>query len=188
MQQILHLLLIGFLLIVLLGLLLLLVSIFFQFRWFVPFVPTPMPIVRTMVDLAALKPGDHVVDLGAGDARFLIEAKKRVPGITCIGYEGAIAVWMLGKFKIWLSGYRDIEFRCQDFMKVDLSRADVIFTYLSMHVMKMLIPKFQKELRLGTRLISHAFRLPDHEPVQVAQVPMRFRGMTHAHKYVWKGE
>ncbi len=188
MQHVFTLFSIGTLLLVLIVLLLLLASLIFQFRWLVPFVPTPMPIVREMVNLANLKPGDHVIDLGAGDARFLIEAKKREPTITCVGYEGAIVVWMLGKIRIYFSGHRDIQFYCKDFMHVSLSDADVVFTYLSMHVMKMLIPKFQRELRSGTRLISHAFRLPHHEPAATSQVPMRFGGLTKAYLYRWNAE
>jgi precorrin-6B methylase 2 len=177
----------AFLLIILVLAILIIVTAAFSFWWMVPFVPTPMPIVRTMLTLADLKPGQVVYDLGAGDGRFLIEAKKREKSIKAIGYEGAFGVWLLAKMWIFLSPVRDIRMVCGNFMKADLAEADVIFTYLSPHVMKALLPKFQKELKPGAKIISHAFRLPGMEPVASAAVPMHFgSGMTKAYCYVLK--
>lgn len=175
-----------FLIVVLVGLVLLIITILFHFWWMVPFVPTPMPIVEEMVKLANLKPGQVVYDLGAGDGRFLIAAKRIEKNISAIGYEGAIGVWMLAKVRIFFSPSRDIRMVCGNFMTADLSKADVIFTYLSIHVMKVLLPKFARELRPGTIIISHAFRLPGLEPIATADVPMRFGGLSKAYCYVWK--
>lgn len=179
--------------IVLLGLITLVIilgiSVGFQLRWLVPFVPTPLPIVETMIDLAELKPGQQVYDLGAGDGRFLIEAKKKEPRILATGIEGSLGVWMLAKVRIWLSGFRDIAMYRKNFFAVDLSSADVLFLYLSIHIMQRLVPKFQSELKPGTLIISHAFSLPGFEPVRTAEVPMFFGSKkTKVRCYRWNGK
>lgn len=165
------------------------VSIIFHLRWGVPYVPTPMPIVRTMIALAELKPDQTVIDLGAGDGRLLIEALRSEPGIHAIGYEGALAVWMLAKIRIFFSGFRTMQMLRKNFFAVDLSNADVIFLYLSSHIMTALVPKFMRELRPGTLIISHAFQLPGCEPVRSAEVPM-FYGIkkTKVRCYRWMGD
>jgi precorrin-6B methylase 2 len=176
---------IAFLAVCVVLLVLLIVTILFHFWWMVPFVPTPWPIVRTMVGLADIKPGQTVCDLGAGDGRFLLEAKRVEPSITAIGYEGAVGVWMLAKIRILFSSHRDIRMVCGNFMKTDLSKADVIFTYLYPHVMTILLPKLQKELRPGTKVVSHAFKLPGLTPIATADVPLRHGpGTSKAYCYV----
>ncbi len=174
------------LILLIIGLLLLLSSIFFHIWWMVPFVPTPMIIVQTMVHLADIKKNDCVIDLGAGDARFLLEAQRKEPTVQCIGYEGSIIVWMLGKVRIWLDAKKSIDFHCANFFLSDLHNADIIFTYLSMQTMKKLLPKFQKELREGTKIVTHAFRIPELTPEKTIDVPMTFGGTTKAYLYVWK--
>ena len=139
---------------------LLILSTSVQAIWMVPFVPTPKAITDGMLDFAELKPGQVVYDLGAGDGRVLLAAEKRVPTIKAIGYEGAIGVWLLSKFRMWLRGSK-VTMLCEDFMKnVDFSDADVIFTYLSIESMKKLKPKFDVQLKDGARVVTHAFRVP----------------------------
>ena len=163
------------------------ISIAFQVRWLVPFVPTPLPIVRAMVDLATLQPHQVVMDLGAGDCRLLIEAKRREPRIRVVGYEGSLGVWMLAWVRIALSGQRGIEISRKNFYTIDLSSANVIFLYISMNAMKKLIPKFRSELKPGTLIISHAFQLPGFSPIRSKDVPMFYGGMTKVRCYQWSG-
>lgn len=130
----------------------------------VPSVPTPMPVVREIVKLAELKAGDHVVDLGAGDGRLLIEAKRSCSGISARGCELIPMVWLMGKMRILFSGLR-LQLSLKNAMKEDLRDADVIFLYLFPKLMKDLLPKFDRELRPKTRIISYMFRLPGRAPV-----------------------
>lgn len=164
---------------------LLIASIVFHLKCRVPFVPTPRRVIDMMIDQAALKDGQLVYDLGAGDGRVLTIAKRRCPGIRAIGYEGAIGVWMFGKFRTWFSG-GGVDLRRENFLRVDLSGADVIFLYLCIDALKLLVPKLQRELRPGTRVISHAFRLPGLEPDFTREVPMLLNGRTKVHVYEWK--
>ncbi len=163
---------------------LLILSTSVQALWMVPFIPTPRPIIDAMIRLAELKPQDTVLELGAGDGRVLFAAEKAEQSIRGIGYEGAIGVWLLAVVRIWLRGSK-VHVHCKDFMHIDLSQADVIFTYLSIASMKRLKPKFERELREGTRIITHAFSLPDLLPDRKEFVKMPMGG-SNVIRYVWK--
>jgi len=163
---------------------LLLITEIRHLKWRVVFVPTASAVVEAMLDLARIRPGDTVVDLGAGDGRLLIAAKRREPTIRVLGYEGAPAVWILAKVRSWLARV-PIDVRFQNFLVQDLSQADVLLLYLSPHVMELLSKKFSRELRPGTRIISHAFRLPGAEHREVREIPRRFGGVHRVYSYVW---
>ncbi|MGE5818315.1 MAG: SAM-dependent methyltransferase, partial [Deltaproteobacteria bacterium] len=52
----------------------------------VPYVPTPQEVVERMLELAQVKKGDVVYDLGSGDGRIVITAAKKY-GVKAIGFE-----------------------------------------------------------------------------------------------------
>jgi len=137
----------------------------------VPYVPTPRKVVQFMIDKANLKGDETVYDLGCGDARILIAAKKKYPDITAIGYELPIGVWMIAKFMVWKSGL-PITIHLQNYLKPNLSDADVIFLYLVPEVMHKLRKKLNEELGKGTKVISHGFAFPDKEPIEVERCPL----------------
>lgn len=139
-----------------------------------PYGGTPPEVVRAMVRLAALRPGDHVVDIGAGDGRILVEAKRRMPSIDATGYEIALAIWMLGKLRITFSGMR-VRLLLRNALRCDLSSTDVLFLYVGPEMMRRLLPKLREELKPGTRIISHTFHLPEHVPVREEFVRVRAR-------------
>ncbi len=152
------------------GVLLLLLATIAMHLWLgAPYVPTPMHIVRRMVALAELKSGDRVYDLGAGDARLLIAAKKQVPGITAIGYELVPTVWLLGTLRIFCSRTR-IFWRMRDVRTADFHDADCIFLYLLPGVLEQLLPIFDQQLKPGTRVISSVFPLAGREPERMETV------------------
>ena len=136
----------------------------------VPYVPSKARVIKEMIKLADLKSGQTVFDLGAGDGRVLIEAKKECPGITAIGVELVPTVWLYGRLRIWLSKAK-ISFWWGDAFYKDLRSADVVFLYLFPDVLKKFEKKFDKELRPGTRVISNAFEFKDREPVTRLKIP-----------------
>ena len=138
---------------------------------FVPYVPSPMKVVEFMIGKANLKGNETVYDLGCGDARLLITAKKQYPNIRAIGYELPLGVWMLAKIRVLLSK-QDVTVRLGNFLRANLSDADVILLYLIPEVMPKLQKKLEAELKKGTRIISHGFELPDRKPVLVERCPL----------------
>lgn len=152
--------------------------------WHMPYVPTPVSVAARMADMAECKTGDKVYDLGCGDGRVLMEAKRKYPGIKAVGYEIALGVWMLAKLRqFWLRS--DVEIHFESFMKKNLADADVIFLYLSPSFMSTLLKKFATDLRPGTRILSHSFQLPDREPQAKDIIDVPFWGRQKIYLYIW---
>jgi len=131
----------------------------------VPFVPTSKKVSRRLIEVANLKDGDQVYDLGCGDGRLLIEAEKQKK-VQGTGYEVSPMAYLLGLFNIFRNKSK-IKINYKNFFKEKISNADVIFLYLIPDIMPKVSKKLQKECRKGTRIISNSFHLPELEPVKV---------------------
>lgn len=136
-----------------------LATLFSHVRTATPYGGTSSAVCAAMIRLAKLRPGDRVVDIGAGDGRLLIAAARACPRITAVGYEAALGVWLVGQMRSWLS-HAKISLHWRDALRQDLSSADVVFLYLGSEMMERVARKFREELRPGTRVVSHFFRLP----------------------------
>lgn len=122
---------------------------------FVPFVPTPMKIVREMIVFAGIKVDDIVYDMGCGDGRLVTEASK-ITGNKSIGIEWKLDVAMMGWVRNFFKKGKAIIKR-GDMYKEDISDADVIFTYLLPHAMDKLETKITKECKDSVVIVSHGF-------------------------------
>jgi hypothetical protein len=162
-----------------------LIAVTFIAHLWVPvvYVPTPHVVVKEMVKLANVKPNDHVFDLGAGDARLLIAAKRKEPGILAIGCELIPTVWALGKLNI-LWSRQQVTFKFQNILRCDLRDADCVFLYLIPSLMEKLKEKFDRELRPGTRVVAYVFRIPGKEPEKEVTVPW-MGGLRAVRLYRW---
>ncbi|MBX6393926.1 MAG: methyltransferase domain-containing protein [Burkholderiales bacterium] len=122
-------------------------------------VGTPDALIERMLDMAEVKPGDYVMDLGSGDGRIPIAAAKR--GARAIGIEYNPDLVELSKRKAEAAGVADrTEFLKADLFETDLSKADVITMYLLPELNMKLRPKLL-ELKPGTRIVSHFFDMED---------------------------
>jgi len=124
----------------------------------VAYVPTPKDIVRRMLHLAGLRPGEILYDLGAGDGRVIIDAVRHFRAIA-IGVE--IDPERISKIRERLvsTGIR-AELIEGDLLEVNLSTANVIAIYLSDSVNAKLAPKLKRELKKGARVVSLDYSLP----------------------------
>lgn len=118
--------------------------------------------------IKALELSDFSVfyDLGCGDARVLVEAKKLYPQIVCRGIEKDGLAFFLARLKV---RNKNIEIKRGDIFEEDLSGASHIFTYLFPELMDELLPKLEKELKPGARLVSCAFAFSKKQPASVIQ-------------------
>ena len=124
-----------------------------------PYVPTPWPILDEMLKLADIKKGEYLIDLGSGDGRLVIEAAKRY-GAQGHGIDIQQPLVKLATDNAVKEGVADrVRFVAGDLFQADLSRADVITVYLLPSIMNKLVPKLVKELRPGTRIVSHDYAL-----------------------------
>jgi len=128
------------------------------------YVPTPMKVVRRMLKLASLKPGEILYDLGCGDGRILVTAAKEY-GARAVGIEvNPLLIW-LAKRRMRRSGLEGkIEVLRGNLFDVDLSRADVVTIYLSQYANNRLKHKLARELKDGARVVSYIFPIEGWRP------------------------
>lgn len=129
---------------------------------YVPFVPTENGVVEKMIEIADLKEGEVIYDLGCGDARILIQAMKKAP-VKGVGIEVSHIVMSLARIKKWWNK-SSVKLLRKNFYDQDLSDADVVICYLFPGVMKKLQEKFEKELKPGARVISYSFPMIEWHP------------------------
>ena len=143
----------------------------------VPFVPTPEPVVRRMLILASVKPGELVYDLGAGDGRILSSAVRefdaRAVGVELHASRYEAMEEMVKRERLGDS----VRLIRGDFLDVDLTNADVVTLYLLTSVNSLLKPKLERELKPGARVVSHDFPIRGWVPSYVE----KFREKYNAH-------
>lgn len=124
-----------------------------------PFVATPMPVVRQMLILAELKPGETLYDLGSGDGRAVIMAAKDF-GAKSVGVELREDLAKKALSNIYELGLdRKAQILQNDIFKIDLSQADVVFLYLTTSANEKIKPKLETELKPGARVVSHDYEI-----------------------------
>lgn len=134
----------------------------------VPFVPTPEVVVERMLWLANVGPNDVVYDLGCGDGRVLTIATTKFGVRKAVGVEIREDLVKIARSKVRELGLENRVFVIHgDFFDVDISEATVVTLFLLTTVNSMLKPKLEKELRSGTRVVSHEFEIPGWTPSRV---------------------
>lgn len=134
------------------------------------FVPTPNEVVDKMLEMAKVTSKDVVYDLGCGDGRIVITAAQKY-GVRAVGIDidpkrieeanaNAKAAKVTDK----------VRFVEGDLFEADIGEATVVTLYLLTRLNEKLKPKLLKDLRPGTRVVSHAFDMGDWVPEQKALV------------------
>ena len=150
----------------------------------VPYVPTPMEVVSTMLELAAPTPDDSLYDLGSGDGRIVIMAAERygTPGLGVELDSGRVAT---ARQSARESGVQDrVRFIRGDLFDVDVSGASIVSLYLLPSVNRELRPKLLRQLRPGSRVVSHDFDMGAWQADSSVQVPEENGG--RANVYFWR--
>jgi ribosomal protein L11 methylase PrmA len=133
-----------------------------------PYVPTSQPIVERMLMLAKVGPKDHVIDLGSGDGRLVITAVSKFKARTGTGVEIDRQLVAVANDNAATAGVSDrVKFIDRDLFRVDTGNATVVTVYLVASMMGDVADKLRKELKPGTRIVSHDYPLPGWRPVSV---------------------
>jgi SAM-dependent methyltransferase len=138
----------------------------------VPYVPTPPEVVERMLDMAGVKPGDFVIDLGSGDGRIAIAAAKR--GARAFGVDidpQRVEEARQNARKAGVEG--KVSFSRQNLFDTRIGEATVLTMYLLRKVNLDLRPRVLDELEPGTRVVSHAFSMGDWKPDGHSEVGYR---------------
>jgi hypothetical protein len=136
----------------------------------VPYVPTPQEVVERMLTLAQVKKGDIVYDLGSGDGRIVVTAAKKY-GVKAVGFEIDPERIKESHENIKKAGVEHlVEIRQQDIRTVDLSPATVLTMYLLPEVNLMIRPNIWKQMKPGSRVVSHDFDMADWKPLKTEHI------------------
>ena len=136
----------------------------------VPFIPTPPDVVDRMLEMAGVKNGDVLYDLGSGDGRIVIQGAKRY-GVRGVGIE--IDADLVQRARDNASKEKVdhlVEFRTQDALTVDVSPATVVTLYMLPEFNSKLRPGFDRQLKSGSRVVSHDFEIQGWVPVRVERI------------------
>ncbi len=136
----------------------------------VPYVPTSQTLVNAMLELASVRPGDVVYDLGSGDGRIVVTAAKRY-GVHGVGIDINPERIQEAEANARAAGVQRLtEFRQEDIFKTDIGEASVVTMYLLPSVNNRMKPKLLRDLKPGTRIVSHAFDIEGWEPLRTIEV------------------
>ncbi len=133
------------------------------------FVASPPGVVDAMLRVARVTRRDTVYDLGSGDGRIVITAAKRF-GARGVGIDidpELIAQSRRNADSAGVAGR--VEFLEQDLFEADLRQATVVTLYLFEELNVRLRPRLLTELRPGTRIVSHQFRIGSWPPAEIVR-------------------
>lgn len=137
------------------------------------YVPTPEQVVEAMLDVAKVTRNDVVYDLGCGDGRIVITAAQKF-GARGVGIDIDPVRIEEANANAKRTGVTDrVKFMLADLFTTDISQASVVTLYLLPSLNVKLMPKLMKELKPGTRIVSHAFDMGDWKPEQTLEVEGR---------------
>ena len=132
-----------------------------------PWWRTNRKTARAICDLAKITRSDLVYDLGCGDGTFIITASKEY-NASAVGIEIEPSRFLISKIRIIFNGLSSkATVKRENFFDTDLSKATVVVVYLIPKTLEKLLPKFQKELKKGTRIVSYKYPLgiKNHESI-----------------------
>src|SRR5437762_5197114 len=133
------------------------------------YVPTPQPVVDKMLELAEVKKGDLVYDLGCGDGRIVVTAAKKY-GCKAVGFDVDPERIKESNENVKKNGVEKlVQIKDQDIFTVDLSKANVVTLYLLPELNVRLIPQLEK-MKPGSRIVSHSFAMEGVKPDKVEKV------------------
>jgi precorrin-6B methylase 2 len=148
------------------------------------YVPTEQVVVEKMLEMAKVKKGDIVYDLGCGDGRIVCTAARKY-GAKGVGVDIdperiKDSIKTMKKFGVTKD---DVDIRQGDALKVtDLEKATVVCFYMLPEFMEKLEPQFQKRLKPGTRVVAHDYPFPNITPDE----QIEFQGPDRVHTlYLW---
>lgn len=132
--------------------------------------PTPMPVVRALLELADVGPQDLVYDLGSGDGRIPITAAKEF-GARGVGIEIDPALVTRAQANAREAGVEDkVEFRLGDMYAADVRPATVVTLFLHPGPNLKLREKLRSDLPAGSRIVSYVWDMGGWTPAEVRRI------------------
>lgn len=139
------------------------------FLGYAPFVSTDTETFKKIIEEIKIKDEAVVYELGCGRARFLRILEKSFPNLNLIGIENLSSLFLITQFVRQLQNSKIVLLK-EDFFKLNLSDADIVYCYLNNATMKKLGEKFKRECKAGTQIISRSFPIHEFTPKKVLTI------------------
>jgi len=135
-----------------------------------PFVGTPPNVVEKMLELAELRPGEILYDLGCGDARIVIMAAQKF-GARAVGIELDDGRFKDSAKRVREAGLEDrVKIVHGNILDISVKDADVVTLYLLTSANERLRPNLERDLKPGARVVSHDFSMPGWKPLRTDEL------------------
>jgi len=132
-----------------------------------PYVSSPVAVVDRMLEMANMKPGETLYDLGCGDGRVLISAVQKYH-VKAVGVEISPKIVAKAQASIRKAGLETQATVLQgNLLDTDLTGADVVIIYLSTPLNAQLRPRLEKYLKPGSRVVSHDYAVPGWKATKI---------------------
>lgn len=137
-----------------------------------PYIPLDRRALECLLDNMPSLQGKTFYELGCGNGRVLSAVHAQSPTTHCVGIERGWRPYILARLRLrQLIKTGAIELIYNDIRRVDLSNADVVFTYLMDDFLAIILPKLENELKGGAIVISAQFRLGNKKSYKIIKVP-----------------
>jgi hypothetical protein len=147
---------------------------------------TPMPSSgaarQRILELIPADLGGTILELGAGWGGLAVALSRCFPAAQIVAYELSPVPWLVARLRVAVGRHRNLSVRRCDFLRVSLAEADAVVCYLYPGAMEALAKKLSQELRPGTPVVTHAFRLPGWTPEREVAVPELWRSTTFLYR------
>jgi len=135
------------------------------------YVPTPPEVVEAMLKMAGARQGDVLYDLGSGDGRIPIAAVQKFGVTKAVGIDiDPERIKEANENAQKAKVARQVTFRNEDLFQANFQEATIVTLYLLSSLNEKLRPKLLSDLKPGTRIVSHAFKMGDWEPEKTETV------------------
>ncbi|MFA6271670.1 MAG: class I SAM-dependent methyltransferase [Patescibacteria group bacterium] len=140
-----------------------------------PWVPTKKKDLDRLINLAEIKDGESVYELGSGDGRILFEIAKRFK-VSAIGVEISFLPYVYSKIKSQVMNTKIVHkmkgrvlIKYRNLFQQSLNSADLVICFLMPKSITELEAKFSSELKKGAKVISYVFPLKSYVPIAVSK-------------------
>jgi cyclopropane fatty-acyl-phospholipid synthase-like methyltransferase len=137
----------------------------------IPFVPSPLLVAKRMLEIAELRQGETLLDLGSGDGTILIAAVEGFGAKKAIGIEIREDLVRASRQKVRKMGLEERVSVIQgDLFQLPIDEADVVALYLTAQALDSLRPKLESQLKRGTRIVCHDYEIKGWKPAKVEKL------------------
>ncbi len=141
--------------------------VYLPILWGAPWIPGSFRVIHRMLELAGVKPGQKVIDLGAGDGRIVILAARKFKA-KAAGVEIDPFRWMIANLWILIAGLRGkAEVRLGDLRRFPVAGADAVTLCLLQGTNQKLKETLAKSLRPGAKVVSHNYSMSGWTPIAI---------------------